>query len=216
MAYKQGFDFDQGSLGRNLATFDAKVAEFIDKDIEVHTAQGERALHTNAPWRDRTGHARQTLWADNEKTQDGYRIEMGHGAEYGVYLEESNNGRFQIIMPTLLETARSFMRSLDRMFLQLETHAPVSPLIAPGVSTRPGTSQGAREHAFGADTRPNLAPAHRDAGGRFLDQGKGFSKAAKAAKALVRKTAALNARRRERYAERKAAGTLSTRKTKRG
>jgi hypothetical protein len=216
MPYSQGFDFDEGSLGRNLEVFDRKVRSFLDRDIDEHTHQGELALKSKAPWRDDTGYARSGLWADNEKFNNSYTIAMGHTAEYGVYLEESNGGRFQIIMPVLVETARSFMRSLEGMFLQLETHTPVTPFISPGVSTRPGTSQGAREHAFGAETRPEAGVTHRDRAGQFADQGKGYSKAAKAYKAFAKKVAAKNARRRERYAERKAAGTLPTKRTRKG
>jgi hypothetical protein len=156
MPFSKGFDFDEGSLGRNLATFDQKVEGFIDRDIEVHTTQGELTMKAKAPWRDHTGEARRSLWADHMKSGNTRRIEMGHGVEYGVYLEESNNGRFQIVMPVLVATARSFMQSLEAMFAQLETHATITPFISPGVGTRPGTSQGARERATGAETRPSL------------------------------------------------------------
>lgn len=184
MAFSRSFDFDQGSLGRNLTTFDEHVHEFIKRDVDVHTAQGEAAMKVNAPWTDRTGHARETLWADNHTSDDSYSISMGHGAEYGVYLEESNNGKFQIVMPTLLATARSLMRSLEHMFAQMETHTPITPVITPGVGTRPGTSQGVRERTVGAKTRPSVNV--RNERGRFVDQGKGYSKAAKAAKAAAR------------------------------
>lgn len=143
--YSSGFKFDQGSLGRNLALLDDRVRDFVDRDIDEHTVKGEAALKTRAPWTDNTGHARRTLWAENDKGQRRYSITMGHGAEYGIYLERSNDGRFQVVMPVLLDTARSFMRSLEHMFAQLETHAPIGPAIAPGSGTRPGTSQRARD-----------------------------------------------------------------------
>lgn len=210
--YNKSFDFDQGSLGRNLALLPDKIQDFIDRDIDVHAVEGEKTMKVRAPWKDRTGHARTTLWADTNKTPERKQITMGHGAEYGVYLEESNNGRFQIVMPTLVATAHSFMRSLEHMFAQLETHTTVTPAITPGVGTRPGTSQDTRHRLTGEKLTPST---QERVGGRFADQGRGYSKAAKAAKAAAKKLEATNKRRRERYAHRKAEGTLPTRRTKR-
>jgi hypothetical protein len=172
-------------------------------------------MKIKAPWKDRTGNARRGLWAENEKSPSRLSMTLGHSVEYGVYLEESNGGKFQILMPTLVATARSFMQSLEHMFAQMETHTVVTPFISPGVGTRPGTSQGARERAFGAETRPSvsvggirhtvdkLGRASLRQAGRFISKVE--------AKRIDR-----NAARRERYAQRKAEGTLPTRRTKRG
>lgn len=215
MVYTKSFDFDQGSLGRNLATFDEELRLFLDRDLKEHRIRGEATLKVKAPWRDRTGHARRGLWADSRSDHNSLTLDMGHTAEYGPYLEESNNGKFQVIMPVLLATARSFMRSLERAFLQMQTHTGAAvAIIEPGISTRPGTSQGLKERATGADSKPNVSI--RGEKGRFVDQGKGYSKAAKAAKAVAKKLAAANARRRENYARKKAEGTLPTRRTRRG
>jgi hypothetical protein len=167
MAFNRSFDFDQGSLGRNLATFDDKVHDFISRDIDVHTAKGELELKTKAPWTDDTGHARETLWADNDKSNNRYSIHMGHGAEYGVYLEKSNGGRFQVIMPVLLATARSFMSSLEHMFAQMETHAPIGTAISPSIGTRPGTSQDAGDRIHITVDKRGRASG-RNAKGRFV------------------------------------------------
>lgn len=213
MAYKRDFNFDEGSLGRNLAVFDQDARDFLGRDLKVHETRGEATLKIRAPWRDRTGNARRGLWAHGTITPESYKLAMGHTAEYGVYLEEQNNGKNQVIMPVLLATARSFMRSLERMFAQMETKTgSINALIEPGISTRPGTSQNAKTRTTGSDSKPNLGT--RDSAGRFVDQGKGYSKAAKAAKALAKKLVERNARRRERYAAKKAAGV--TRTTRRG
>lgn len=216
MAYQQGFSFDQGSLGRNLAVFDEECRGFLALDLKVHEQRAEETMKVRAPWKDDTGFARQTLWADSDVHEDRMTLVMGHGAEYGIYLEESNEGRFQIIMPTLLATARSFMRSLERMFLQMQTKTPVSPAISPGVGTRPGTSQGVKERFLGADSKPNVSRRSEvkqtiDRLGRvaFRHVGKFISKSE--AKRLQK-----NERARQRYAVKKASGTLKTKKTKRG
>lgn len=214
MPYSRSIKFDDSNMTRRLEEFDQRARDFIKRDVEVHTTQGELTMKTKAPWRDRTTDARRGLWADSQVNDHNINIEMGHAVEYGIYLEESNNGKFQIVMPTLIATARSFMQSLEHMFAQLETRTPVSPIITPGVGTRPGTSQNAKTHTVGAQTRPNLGI--RTEKGRFADQGKGFSKAAKAAKAAAKKLAERNARRRELYRAKKNDITPTTKKTKRG
>jgi hypothetical protein len=146
-SYSRNFTFDQGSLGRNLATFDEKVHEFIKHDLEVTAARGEVVMKAHAPWKDETGEARAGLWCDPWWDRSGhYSILMGHTAEYGIYLEKSNGGRFQIVMPTLVAVSRAFMESLEGMLNQLDNPAPVAAIIAPGVGATQGTSQGVIEH----------------------------------------------------------------------
>jgi hypothetical protein len=200
--FQRNFDFNPGDLGRNLATLEHKIDRAIDRVQEICVTDGESDLKTEAPWTDDSGRARAGLWADGDKRPNGTRrITMGHSVDYGIYLEKSNNGRFQVIMPVLLKTGRKFMRSLEHLFAELDSPVPATALLAPGGGARQGTSQ---------------TPIVRTTGGQFADQGKGYSKAAKAAKAAAKKLAAVNTRRRARYAQRKAQGTLPTRRTKRG
>lgn len=186
MAYNKSFDLDTSTLSRNIAIFDERVEKFIDDDLDLHTRQGEESMRLKAPWRDKTGSARRTLWATNSKNGNRRRITMGHGQQYGVYLEENNERRFAIVLPTLRATGQSFMRSLERMFAQLEAHVPPAVHITPDVgATRPNTTR------------------YRDERGRFTTR----ANAQRIAK---------NAAARARYAVRKAAGTLPTRRTKKG
>jgi Bacteriophage HK97-gp10, putative tail-component len=147
LLYERSFTFDQGSLGRNLDTIDEKIHRFIKEDLEVAAARGQIQLKADAPWTDRSGDARRELWAEADSDHVGnYRLDMGHGVEYGIYLEKSNGARFQVIMPTLVTIARAFMESLEQMFAQLDNPAPIFPIVAPGVGAHQGTSQGAIEH----------------------------------------------------------------------
>lgn len=146
--YSRNFTFDQGSLGRNLAEFDEKVHEFIVRDLEVTAPRAEVVLKAEAPWKDRTGAARDGLWCDPWWDKEGnYSILMGHTVEYGIYLETLWNGKFQVVMPVLVAVARGFMESLTEMLHQLDNPAPVAAAIEPGIGIQEGTSQGATGHA---------------------------------------------------------------------
>lgn len=72
------------------------------------SARGERAMKAGAPWTDRTGHARQSLYGESEATPTGARITLGGSAEYIPMLELGtvNMSPRSIITPTAQVTAR--------------------------------------------------------------------------------------------------------------
>jgi len=176
MAYNEGFTFNQGNLGLNLDTFDERVDRWIKTDLKMAGERAEDQMKMYAPWRDRTWHARTTLWAGDTSESDFYRLTLGHGAEYGIFLEKSNEGRFQIIMPTLVAISRAFMESLEGMLEQLDDPAPILPLVEPGAGMDKGTSQGVTERAHAVKgaaekvakkvTKPRIY--FRGEGGRFV------------------------------------------------
>lgn len=197
--YSRGFDFDATQISRNLAVLDEQIENFIDQDVDLHERKAELEMKTKAPWRDHTGAARRTLWAKGTRTGKNVHFELGHGQDYGIYLEENNEKRFAIVEPTLRALGQSFMRSLERMFLQLQAHTPPAAAIVPDVgATRPNTTR--PEVVQTTDSRGQTRFRHK---GRFI--------AASEAKRLAK-----NAAQRARYAAKKAAGTLPTRRTKRG
>jgi hypothetical protein len=174
--FRESFSFNAGDLGRNLATLDERIDRFIKTDLKVAASRGEAVMKSAHPWKNRTGDAEAGLWADADSHGHGqYQLYMGHGVEYGIYLEKSNGGKFQIVMPTLVETARAFMESLEEMLHQLDNPAPVVDVVAPGVGFDRGTSQGAVEHGQHVRGAAEKAYHHarkvklyfRDAKGRF-------------------------------------------------
>lgn len=62
----------------------------------------EAWMKQNAPWTDRTGNARQTLFAEVEDVGlDMVAIIFGHGVEYGVWLEIAHAGQYAVLAPAL-------------------------------------------------------------------------------------------------------------------
>lgn len=68
---------------------------------DYYAPQIENWMKDNASWTDRTGNARQTLWAESQALVNGAALHFGHGMSYGVFLEYANAGRFAIIAPAL-------------------------------------------------------------------------------------------------------------------
>ena len=80
----------------------------------------QNAAKENRPWTDRTGHARQRLFADSTRVQNGYQLRLAHGVDYGIWLEFAHERRFAIIEPTItyvgtFEIMPGLNKLLDRL-----------------------------------------------------------------------------------------------------
>lgn len=82
------------------------VAQEYAPQIQSHMKQ-------TAPWTDRTGDARRTLYAKAEERPKGAAIEMGHGVHYGVWLEIRWQGRFAVVFPGMVHWSSIIMRDLQ-------------------------------------------------------------------------------------------------------
>lgn len=70
--------------------------------MESYKPRAESWMKQNAPWMDRTGNARQSLFTDIEtQAQEVVSLIFAHGVDYGVFLEFKNQGRFAVIAPAL-------------------------------------------------------------------------------------------------------------------
>ena len=63
--------------------------------------QIENWLKDNAPWTDRTGNARQALYAEVIPAIGEIVILLSHGVDYGFYLETKYAGRYAVIAPAI-------------------------------------------------------------------------------------------------------------------
>jgi hypothetical protein len=69
---------------------------------DAYAPQIEVWMKQEAPWTDRTGNARQTLFGEvQEVVNQMVAVVIGHGVDYGIYLELKNAGRYAIVNPAL-------------------------------------------------------------------------------------------------------------------
>lgn len=61
----------------------------------------ENWMKQTAAWRDRTGDARATLFAEVQQLARYTAIVIGHGVPYGFWLETVKQGRYSILRPAL-------------------------------------------------------------------------------------------------------------------
>lgn len=73
----------------------------------------EGYMKQNAVWTDRTGEARRRLSGKCEKVENGIRITLAHGVDYGMWLEIAHEKRYAIIEPTIRLKSQEVLDGLN-------------------------------------------------------------------------------------------------------
>ncbi len=90
--------------------------------MQVMERQGDLAtayMKANAPWTDRTSVARNGLGAKAFKQGSRLVLNLFGRANYQIWLEVKNNGRYAIITPTFEIWGPRVMRSMDGLIERL-------------------------------------------------------------------------------------------------
>ena len=95
------FYFDLEDLSKGIIAFDKKADMAVKMYANVKAKDLESYSKDKAPWTDRTGTARKTLNGSVSKIENGYRITLSHGVDYGMWLELAHEKRFAIVRPAL-------------------------------------------------------------------------------------------------------------------
>jgi len=83
---------------------------------EYNANEGQNFMRANAPWTDRTGNARQGLFARYFRTGDfSFVIVLWHSVPYGIWLELAHDRKYKIIEPAWRRTGQQVMSDLNRV-----------------------------------------------------------------------------------------------------
>jgi len=76
----------------------------------------ETWMKQHAPWTDRTGNARQTLYTEVEDVANlMVNLILSHGVYYGIFLELKNAGKSAVVNPALGHFAPKIWADVKRM-----------------------------------------------------------------------------------------------------
>lgn len=76
----------------------------------------ENWMKANAPWTDRTGNARQGLYADVDSVAGRMvTLILAHGVEYGLWLEIRHAGAYAVVNPAIDHFAPRIWADIVRM-----------------------------------------------------------------------------------------------------
>ena len=96
-----GIRLDASKLLANLQSAETKSQIAIKMFANEGAKKFQNYAKQHRPWTDRTGHARQRLTGWVETLSNKTRIYIGHGVDYGVYLELCHEKRYAILQKTV-------------------------------------------------------------------------------------------------------------------
>lgn len=96
-----GIRIDASDLLKSLERAETKSQVAIKMFATEGAKKFENYAKKNRPWTDRTGHARQRLVGWVEVLANKVRIHIGHGVDYGIYLELAHEKKYAILQPTV-------------------------------------------------------------------------------------------------------------------
>lgn len=104
------------AFGDLTEAYVAAIHQAIFTLAQRYAPEIEAWMKANAPWTDRTGNARQTLWSDVfDLTNSAVVIVMSHGVDYDMFLELAHGGRYAILGPALDHFIPRIWRDVRRL-----------------------------------------------------------------------------------------------------
>lgn len=108
--------YRDGELRRGTRELNRKTRAAIRDVFDQQAPRGEAYMKEHAPWTDRTGAARATLSTTTHYPRNQYVLIFAHGVYYGIWLEVSNSGDYQVIMPSVRAIGHDINQQLNGLF----------------------------------------------------------------------------------------------------
>lgn len=116
----KAFHWTVDTLRPALAAYPAKVDRAIVGAIELNADRAEGYARTHARWTDRSGNARNGLFATTSYMPlKEYRILLSHSVNYGIWLEIRWQGKYAIIIPTLQRYGKATMDTIGKALARM-------------------------------------------------------------------------------------------------
>jgi hypothetical protein len=119
MPVQPGFRWEktpEEALGELGEAYASAIHQGVKAVAQRWAPEIQNWMGDNAPWTDRTGNARQSLYSEVEEVVNQMvTIIFSHGVYYGVYLELCNAGRYAIISLALDHFAPKIWADVQRM-----------------------------------------------------------------------------------------------------
>lgn len=110
---KDGIEW-KGDLSGNLQTLGARTKNRMVATARYVAPQIQSDMRENAKWTDRTGNARNGLFATVQVSKNEVAIVLYHSVPYGIWLELRWSGKYAIITPSLAKWGPKFFALLAK------------------------------------------------------------------------------------------------------
>lgn len=115
-----GIRIDASKLLANLESAETKSQVAIRMYAQEGAKKFENYAKNHRPWTDRTGCARQRLVGWVEVMANKVRIHIGHGVDYGVYLELCHEKRYAILQPTVNAMSKEVLEGYETLMRYIQ------------------------------------------------------------------------------------------------
>ena len=113
------WDINIDNLVKGIVAVDKKAQAAVEMYAKNQAKKLESYAKKNAPWTDRTGMARKSLRADTSKLDNGIRITLAHGVDYGLWLELAHEKRFAIVKPTIELRGNEVIKGYENLLYKM-------------------------------------------------------------------------------------------------
>ncbi|MGL5766712.1 MAG: hypothetical protein ACRCX8_13830 [Sarcina sp.] len=110
-----GYKFDASGLLRGLVETELKTKAALGLYADTVSKKMENHAKSNYAWNDQTFQASRRLKGSWKWQGNVARIEIGHGVDYGIYLEFCNEKRYAIISRTVDKVSPSAIKGLQNL-----------------------------------------------------------------------------------------------------
>lgn len=107
------FRIEDSDLRAGLDDLKKVAAVRIYAETQAKTLEGY--TKENRPWTDRTGDARKRLTGYVTDIPKGYRINLAHGVDYGVWLELAMEKKYAILEPTIRLKGPEVIKGMENL-----------------------------------------------------------------------------------------------------
>jgi hypothetical protein len=134
MAEPNRIVWTRNDITPNLNALPSKLRQQISKEFQAQAPRVESYAKRNAPWKDRTGAARNGLTAEfvGDRFFERQAIRVFHTVPYGIFLEVKNAGKYAVIVPTIVSEGDRIMGDMRNLLGRI-TGGGVS--FSPGVQS---------------------------------------------------------------------------------
>lgn len=112
-----GIRIDVSGIESGLQALMNPTAIRVYAETQAKNLEGE--AKQNRPWTDRTGDARKRLTGYVTEIPRGYRINLAHGVDYGIWLELAMEKRYAILEPTIRLRGPEVVRGMRDLFSRI-------------------------------------------------------------------------------------------------
>lgn len=115
-----GIKFNSTGLMAGLSTMPTKMDVMVKMFAETSALGMQNDAREQARWTDRTGDARKRIKGAVFKTNKGFRIELAHGVDYGLWLELANEKKYAIVEPIVRMSSPYIMCDFEGMMNKIK------------------------------------------------------------------------------------------------